>query len=101
MKLLKFKNLGEYRFSLVFEADRFPNLDLKSLIGEKVGLGDLGTARIDEDWGCLEFKDGDIDIEPETLYSFCQQQLRKGDDAPLMKVAEEQPRYETRNNPKP
>ena len=75
MKLLKFKNLGGYRFSLVFEEDRFPVADLKSLIGEKVALSDLDTARIDEDWGCLEFKDGNIDIEPETLHRFCLQHV--------------------------
>ena len=96
MKLLKFENLGGYRFSLVFENGRFPDLDLKALIGEKVGLSDLDTARIDEDWGCLEFKGGSIDIEPETLHRFCQQQLTRGDDAPLMKVAEESVRYRTR-----
>ena len=96
MKLLEFKNLGGYRFSLVFEEDRFPDLDLKALIGEKVGLSDLDTTRIDKEWGCLEFNNGDIDIEPETLYRFCQQQLAKADDSPLMKVAEEPVQYRTR-----
>ena len=75
MKLLQFKDLGGYHFSFVFEEDRFPDTDLKPLISEKVGLADLGTARIDEDWGCLEFKGGNIDIEPETLYRFCQQHV--------------------------
>ena len=92
---MEFKNLGGYRFSLVFEETRFPDADLKSLIGENVGLSDLDTARIDEDWGCLEFKNGSIDIEPETLHRFCQLQALGGDDSPLMMVAEEPVRYET------
>ena len=75
MKLLQFKDLGGYRFSLVFEEDRFPVADLKSLIGGKVGLSDLDTARINEDWGCLEFKGGSIDVEPETLHRFCLQHV--------------------------
>ncbi len=31
---------------------------------------ELQTARINKEWGCLEFKDGAVDIEPVTLYKY-------------------------------
>jgi len=40
------------------------------LIGHYVALDALNSARIDTEWGCLEFNDGKIDIEPKTLYEF-------------------------------
>jgi hypothetical protein len=30
--------------------------------------GELNSASIDKDWGCLEFKNGLVDIEPKTLF---------------------------------
>ena len=45
-------------------------MDLKTLIGSHVALEALNTARIDTEWGCLEFKNGSVDIEPKTLYRY-------------------------------
>jgi hypothetical protein len=48
------------------------------LIGSFITEDALHTARIDPDWGCLEFNHGAADIEPKTLYRFvceaCQQE---------------------------
>ena len=30
----------------------------------------LNTAQLNKDWGCLEFNDGAVDIEPKTLYRY-------------------------------
>jgi len=71
MKLKEFKNLGHYHFILQFENGEMKDADLKNLISDKVKENELKTAHIDKDWGCLEFNDGMIDIEPNTLYKFC------------------------------
>ena len=71
MKLLKFENLGKYHFAFKFENDYFEDANLKKLIEKKVSLTELKTAKINKEWGCLEFNNGMIDIEPETLYKFC------------------------------
>ena len=71
MKLLKFENLGKYHFAFKFENDDFEDANLKKLIEKKVSLTELKTAKINKEWGCLEFNNGMIDIEPETLYKFC------------------------------
>ncbi len=77
MKIIDFKNLGGYRFFLRFENGETKEVDLKNLISQKVELNALDSARIDKEWGCLEFKDGLVDIEPKTLYKFCN---RQGDE---------------------
>jgi hypothetical protein len=46
--------------------------DLKALIGTFVEEGQLNTAKIDTEWGCLEFKNGAVDIERKTLYHYYQ-----------------------------
>ncbi len=71
MKIINFKHLNNYNFRLQFENNEIFELDLESIISAKVSLDELQTARIDKDWGCLEFKNGMIDIEPKTLYNFC------------------------------
>jgi hypothetical protein len=70
MKLLNFKNLGNYNFIFNFENGETKEANLYDLIHSKILPSDLDTAHIDSDWGCLEFKDGFVDIEPNTLYKF-------------------------------
>ncbi len=73
MKVVDFKSLGGYRFFLKFENGESKEVDLKNLISQKVSINEVSSARMDTDWGCLEFKGGMVDIEPKTLYKFCQQ----------------------------
>jgi hypothetical protein len=40
------------------------------LVGQHVSHDALNTPRIDPEWGCLEFNDGQVDVEPKTLYRF-------------------------------
>jgi len=70
MKLVSFTNYKNYIFDFTFENSTKIKVDISSLIKEKVALNELETARIDKDWGCLEFNDGEVDIEPKTLYNF-------------------------------
>jgi len=58
MKLMKFKNKEDYIFDLEFENGMSRHIDISGLIKEKVTQSELKTARIDKDWGCLEFKNG-------------------------------------------
>jgi len=70
MKLSRFEHLDGYRFELVFENGQIFKLNLQDLIAQYVSLDKVETARIDPEWGCLEFDDGKADIEPQTLYQF-------------------------------
>ena len=70
MKIKHFEHLDGYRFLLTFENGEVIETDLVDLIGHHVSLDALNTARIDPEWGCLEFNDGRVDIEPKTLYQF-------------------------------
>jgi hypothetical protein len=70
MKLIHFKQANDYIFDLTFEDGTHTTVNLSPLIRSKVSSQDLQSANIDEDWGCLEFKDGLIDIDPKTLYHF-------------------------------
>ncbi|NBC47414.1 MAG: DUF2442 domain-containing protein [Gammaproteobacteria bacterium] len=70
MKLLQFKNLAGFEFSLTFENGKTANVDLEPLIGRYLSTEELGSAEIDLDWGCLQFAGGSVDIEPKTLYRF-------------------------------
>ncbi len=72
MKLEKFIIIHDYVFDLYFEDGTHKNLDLEELIKSKVSKTELKTAQIDKEWGCLEFKDGQVDINPKTLYSYAQ-----------------------------
>ncbi len=70
MKLIEFTHQG-YIFNLSFSDGRCFEVDLSELIQQHVSENQLSTAQIDPDWGCLEFNQGNIDIEPSTLYNYC------------------------------
>ena len=70
MKLIYFKHNNDYIFDLNFEDGTKKRVDLSQLIQSKVSIDELKSAHIDQDWGCLEFKDGIVDIDPKTLYNF-------------------------------
>ena len=70
MKLIEFKIKNDYIFDLKFENGIVKTLDISKLIKSKVKISELDTANIDEEWGCLEFKNGTVDISPKTLYNF-------------------------------
>ena len=70
MKLVKFKMNDNYVFDLLFENGISKTVNLSSLIKSKINQEELKTAHIDEEWGCLEFKNGLVDISPKTLYNF-------------------------------
>ncbi len=52
-------------------------VDLKDLISKYVTPEELQTAKVNQEWGCLEFKDGLVDIEPKTLYKFTKNSKNK------------------------
>lgn len=68
MKLKYFEHREAYCFLLVFENGESQEADLKELLADHLSLDAVHTARIDADWGCLEFNNGMVDIEPKTLY---------------------------------
>lgn len=70
MKLVDFKHQQNYLFSLTFANGECKVVDLKHLLEKHLDVADLSTARLDKDWGCLEFKDGMVDIEPKMLYRY-------------------------------
>ena len=70
MKLQRIEHQEAYRFSLTFADGRHREVDLQELIGQHVTLADVQTAHIDPEWGCLEFLNGQVDIEPKTLYRY-------------------------------
>lgn len=70
MKLIDFKIYNNYVFNLSFEDGSSRTIDLSKLIKDKVNLKELQTAHLDKEWGCLEFKNGLVDISPKTLYNF-------------------------------
>lgn len=70
MKLKHFEHYEGYCFLLTFENGEIKEVDLVDLIGHYVPVDALNTAHIDPEWGCLEFNDGKVDIEPKTLYRF-------------------------------
>ena len=70
MKLIKITPQKDYIFTLFFENGESKESDLKELIEKYVSLQQLKTAQINSDWGCLEFNDGMVDIEPKTLYNY-------------------------------
>ncbi|MBM4208325.1 MAG: DUF2442 domain-containing protein [Gammaproteobacteria bacterium] len=70
MKLKKFEHLESYCFKLELVTGEIKTADLTDLIAKHVGVEDLSSACIDPEWGCLQFKNGNADIEPKTLYKF-------------------------------
>jgi hypothetical protein len=70
MKLVNFSYQEGYVFKFSFENGETTQTDLSDLLKPHIGTIQLDTARIDADWGCLEFNDGMIDREPKTLYRY-------------------------------
>jgi hypothetical protein len=77
MKLSQIKHQEDYKFLVTFENGEESVVDLRSLISNYVARNELKTAKIDQEWGCLEFKGGEVDIEPKTLYAYVQQQANR------------------------
>ncbi|MGE4501678.1 MAG: DUF2442 domain-containing protein [Thiomicrospira sp.] len=74
MKLQSFQHKKNYVFSFVFADHSYAEADLSPLIQAYVEPAEIDSAEIDPEWGCLTFKNGMVDIEPKTLYTF----VRKG-----------------------
>jgi len=70
VRLKRFEIVHDYLFKLYFEDGTFKEVDLEKLIKSKVSKEEIKTAHIDNDWGCLEFNGGRVDISPKTLYSY-------------------------------
>ena len=70
MKLSRIEQKELYTFVMTFENGETKESDLQGLIGQHVSVEALHTAQIDREWGCLEFLNGRIDIEPKTLYRY-------------------------------
>lgn len=75
MKLESFENSG-FNFLLFFANGEMLSVDIHPLVGKYISESDLNSARIDSEWGCLEFCNGIVDIEPTTLYRYA---VRCGD----------------------
>jgi hypothetical protein len=71
MKLKNFQQKKDYEFVFVFENGEQKQSDIKDLVAKYLSKDELQTARVNAEWGCLEFKDGAVDIEPNTLYKYC------------------------------
>ena len=69
MQLQNFQHKG-FEFSLVFVNGKSIIVNLKPLIGKYISESDLNSARLDSEWGCLEFLNGTVDIDPITLYHY-------------------------------
>lgn len=70
MKLVSINHQHDYLFTLTFENGECKEADLSALIGQYVSLNNLDTAHVNSDWGCLEFNNGIVDIDPKTLYRY-------------------------------
>lgn len=70
MRLIKYKNLNNYKFYLEFENQISGEVNLEKLISKHLSLVELASVNLNKKRGCLEFKDGMVDIEPKTLYKF-------------------------------
>ncbi len=69
MKLESFKNYG-FNFLLFFANGEMFTVDIHPLVEKYVSESDLNSARIDPEWGCLEFRNGIVDVAPTTLYRY-------------------------------
>ena len=72
MKLKSFQQKHEYEFLFTFENGEKKQSNIKELVVKYLQPDELKTAKINDDWGCLEFKDGTVDIEQKTLYHYCE-----------------------------
>ena len=70
MKLVNIENQKGYLFTLTFENGESKDTDLRDLIEKYVSPGNLHTEHVNSDWGCLEFNNGMVDIDPKTLYCY-------------------------------
>ena len=70
MKLKEAQNISGYKFLFVFENGEQKEANIESLISKYVSKEEINTAHVNQEWGCLEFKNGSVDIEPKTLYTF-------------------------------
>jgi len=70
MKLKQIKHGKDYQFLLTFTNQETVKVNLEKLISKYVASKEVITARINKEWGCLEFKGGAVDIEPKTFYQF-------------------------------
>jgi hypothetical protein len=80
MKLVNFKHQHDYLFTLFFENGETKETDLSTLIEQYVSPSNLNTAHLNSDWGCLEFNNGMVDIDPKTLY--CHATVKHSINAP-------------------
>lgn len=76
MKLVNFKYQKSYIFILTFENGESIETDLKNLLEKYVDINSLNTAQLNKDWGCLEFNNGMVDIEPKTLYRYAVEHIK-------------------------
>jgi hypothetical protein len=70
MRLVKYENRGNYKFYFKFDNQESGEVDISNLIKKYVTKDELSTARIDKEWGCLEFKNSMVDIEPKHCINF-------------------------------
>ena len=92
------KYIGGYRLELTFNTAEKKTVNLENELSGEI-FEPLKDKRVFSDFfishNTVEWKNG-ADFAPEFLYGISV----PVDEPELMKVAEEQPRYETRNNPK-
>ena len=72
MKLTRFERGAGFEFALTFENGERVTVNLEPLIGKYLSPDELASGEIDPDWGCLQFQDGSVDIDPTTLYRYAQ-----------------------------
>jgi hypothetical protein len=78
MKLRHIEQREIYTFEMTFENDETKLADLQGLVGQYVAVDELHTAHIDPEWGCLEFLNGQVDIDPKTLYRYvCADEVKR------------------------
>ena len=70
MKLINFEYQHDYIFTLTFANNESLVIDLKNLIQQHVNEKNINTAQLNREWGCLEFNNGMVDIDPKTLYEY-------------------------------
>lgn len=67
-KLVSARHLEHYLFFLEFSGGKRLGCDLSPLLAAHLKESDLDSMKVDPDWGCLEFLDGQVDIDPRTLF---------------------------------
>jgi hypothetical protein len=69
--------MNKFQFSITFASNETLDVDLFELIGKHLKPEEVSTMNVNSEWGCLEFKEGNVDIEPLTLYKFAKEQTQK------------------------